>query len=491
MDYNCKAIHETIIRDILDVVDTVKDASDNGENFAGISNKKSFKSISSATSNLTLVFPVITTTSLNIENASMISKAIERKAVSMLQMLFSAMCISDTDDGVEFIKQFHNNLKIDDTLTVDSFIDAMDKLVVSKESALMVANKEQYDRIKEDMRNINFVLPNSISESGLNSYYTTSGIMGETVIKEANDRGFVNTGVNNFIDSLSYGSKDTPSTRPTNYTPNVTNVDNTNHNYAGDTNIRNNITPPNITINNPAPSSNRDTSTSLKDKVDYFKNQLIPNDVKKSNELVPTTMIVNFISNAGAKPINTQIVIGVKAKIYPVDSMDIINRLVIKHKDKNTLMQFVRSTTREISFVRDFILAIDKAKVDALSQSNKGSSSKLWKILERRAVKSKVRRGIGHINDASAISTLTITQEEVEYMKKVYNLDIEKPAIIRPIMESLNFMCVVIVDETTEVAKFIFDTGNDIYEHLSFRNLERESSSNDYKKIVSLMSKMR
>ena len=39
-----------------------------------------------------------------------------------------------------------------------------------------------------------------------------------------------------------------------------------------------------------------------------------------------------------------------------------------------------------------------------------------------------------------------------------------------------------IVDETMETAKFIFDTGKDIYETMSFTLLERETSDNGYKR---------
>ncbi len=122
------------------------------------------------------------------------------------------------------------------------------------------------------------------------------------------------------------------------------------------------------------------------------------------------------------------------------------NRIVIKNQDRNGLLKLIKATTREISFVRDFLLAIDKAKIDALSHSNRGSSSKMWKILERRALKSKIRRTLGQINDASAISTIVISQEEVEFLKKTENIDIENPNVIRPIMESYNLMGVCIVD---------------------------------------------
>ena len=439
-------IHETVIRDVLDVIDGVRDV----DGFLpGISNRsRSFKSIASASSNLTLVFPVMMERNVNIDNASMTTKAIERKAVSMLQMLFSALSISDSDNGMDYIKNFHTNMKIDDEITVDSFIDAMDKFVISKESGIRVTDAVIYERAKADLRNINYFLPDSISPHGLNTFkVNTNGYYRESVINEA-----PNTTVD--VDGMHINVKNS-------------NVYNTGRGGNGG-------------------------GSSMKDKTDFHKNQLLDNDVKKSNELVPTTMIVNFVSTGQTgEPVDTQIIIGIKAKMYPIDTIDIMNRITLKHKDKNGLLKFIKSSTREISFVRDFLFAIDKAKLDALSQSKRGSSSKIWKILERMALKSKVRRGLGQVNDASAITTLVVSQELVEDLRKNENIDIEKPGIIRPIMESYNFMCVVIIDEAGEVAKFIFDTGDDIYENLSFRSLERESANNDYKRIVNLMSKMR
>jgi hypothetical protein len=58
-------------------------------------------------------------------------------------------------------------------------------------------------------------------------------------------------------------------------------------------------------------------------------------------------------------------------------------------------------------------------------------------------------------------------------------------------MESYNLMCFVIVDEVNEYAKFLFDTGEDSFETLSFSSLERESSDSTYKKVVNLMTKMK
>ena len=87
-----RVIHETILKDIVDVLSDVKDID---EIQFELGKSKSIKSIADATSNLTLVFPVVVSTDMDITSAMMISKAIERKCVAMLQMLLSAFQITD------------------------------------------------------------------------------------------------------------------------------------------------------------------------------------------------------------------------------------------------------------------------------------------------------------------------------------------------------------------------------------------------------------
>lgn len=448
---DCTIVHETVIRDIIDVISGVKDS----EEIQGIMNRdKSFKSISSASSNLILTFPVRVSRTVNIDNASMVTKAIERKATSLLQMLFAAINITDSKDVFEYLNKFHTNMKFDGDMTVDSFIDTLDKYVISNES--VIRDRDMYEVAKKDLKNLNYYLPESISENSINEFrvYPRSLYGGTMIVNEAKgNNGYKKTPdkievtVNNKIGTLNTGGSSRDLTDA------------------------------------------KDVANTMKLRNEILKNQLLDTDVKKANELVPTMMVVNFISVDDYQT-PAQAIIGVKAKMYPVDSEDILTRLTLKHDDNNGLLKFIRATTREISFTRDFMFAIDKAKLDALSQSNRGSSSKFWKLLERRALKSKIRRTLGQINDASAITTLVLSQEEVDYLNKTQNINIENPKVIRPIMESYNFMGVCVVDEVLEAVKFIDDTGDDVYETLSFTHLERENTSNDYKKIINLMSKV-
>jgi hypothetical protein len=118
-----------------------------------------------------------------------------------------------------------------------------------------------------------------------------------------------------------------------------------------------------------------------------------------------------------------------------------VNRVILKNEDRRGLLNFIRATTREISFFKDFLFAVKRAKIDAVSKSGKGSNSKIWKILELRADKSKLNRAAGRANvDCAAITSLIITKEEVELIKKSHRIDLTKPGTLVAIMRGYNFM---------------------------------------------------
>lgn len=443
-------IHETVLRDIIDITSDLKDV-DVIKRFDG--RRKSMKSIAAASANLTLVFPVICSRAINIHDASMVAKAIERKATTMLQLLFAARQTHNSSDVYDYLKKFHTNLRIDNNITVDGMMELMDKLVTeSTGTDYILSEMEIKEMFRKDSKNLNSYLEENINEKSILNYsIIPAGRYGRTTIIENDNQ--VNITKSSELNNIQQSNSNRP--------------------ISGE--------------------KKSDKVSVAKNHTDIFKNSLLSSDIKKANELVPTTLVVNVtLLDKEGKPSDVPItfIVGVKAKLYPVDSLDIMERLVAKNKDTNTLTKFIRATTREISFFKDFLFAIDQAKIDALSQSRRGSSSKMWKILERRAKKSKFKRNVGMENDAMAITTLVITQEEVEFIKKENNIDLENPAVIRPIMEAYNLMGFCILDETNEVAKFIFDTGEDLYEEMSYYSLERETQDGGYKKAINLMAKL-
>ena len=443
---NCRAIHETILKDIIDLYDNAKKIKDEFDTNGNILPKgkgplAGSSSLAKANSNLTLVFPVICSRGISIEAASMISKAVEKNCVTMLQRLFASWQIADDSvkDLQDYIGKFHTNISsgvasMDDVFElVDRFSESgyTDKSIRSGiEKSILESNA----MIRQDLRNLDFYLPTPINENPLTVFSIKEGAAStlfalKKVEKTAKDE-----------------------------------------------------------------KNNQNEWANRKNSADYFKNQVLDTDYKKANELMPTSMVVNFkikdSKTGGALDYNSA-VIGVKAKLYPISSEDVVKHVASKSADKNWITNFFRATTREISFMKDFVLALDKAKIDAMSLSTrKNTSDKMWKVLERRATNSRLKKAMRQNNNSAAITTLCISQEEVEYMRKYNHIDIERISTVLGLFDSYNLMCICIVDESLEVAKFIFDEHEPMWETISFTHLERESSDNTYKRVVNLMTKI-
>lgn len=211
--------------------------------------------------------------------------------------------------------------------------------------------------------------------------------------------------------------------------------------------------------------------------------------IDKANQQMPLMMKVNFISKATGRPITTSAYLGIKCKLFDVAGLDIIQRIVSKNSSAISLFNFIRATSQEIGFWRDFVFALSKAKVDAISNARNGSSSKMWKALEQRAAKSKLNQFFRQKNDATAITSLLVTTDEVEELKKNNDIDLSRSNVARKIMSDYNLLCIGIVDETTESVALIFDTGDDEYELVRFKSLKKDKDM-DAKQIVNLLTKM-
>lgn len=217
---------------------------------------------------------------------------------------------------------------------------------------------------------------------------------------------------------------------------------------------------------------------------------IVPGDIKKANELMPTMMIINFVTKDDSGNIvkTTPAVVGVKAKIQYVSQEDMINRLASKNSDKNGLFNFIRATTREISFFKDFLFALDKAKLDTLG-IRKGSTSSIWRILERRASKSRYNTALGKNNDAAAITSVIISRDSAEVLYKDYDLRLT-PNTTLDIMNGYNLLAFFIADDIKQRVDFIYDDYSHQYETLSYSAIEREDNG-DYKKIINLLAAKR
>ena len=512
MSYN--TIHETAVQDVIDVMKDGITTFDGKLNPSGAAKSLSrASSLSKATSGLTLIFPTLVDSSIPIETASIITKAVERKAVSLLQIAFSAYNISNTKDAVEYIRSFHTNIK--GKMTMDDFIDVMDSF--SEQVQIPREDRRKYDAVMEDLKHLcNYHLGEDISESSVNDYKVAIRGITPVVVKEDRNSPFTGKGAKINPMDIDMSAPDTTGIHysdderkdiDTNLKLRKDQRDTDKYNdekeqhrkdnefrqrqYDDDMNQRRRDN-----ARNDKTDSRLDTRNDVqnaKDSIEMIQKQLLPTDVKKANEMIPSMLVVNFITldKDTQSQISRQVVIGVKAKMIAVDPTDVANKIVTKHTDSNVLLKFIKASTREISFAKDFLFAIDNAKLNAIANSKKGSNTyRILKVLERRALKGKVRKALKVNNAYKAISTLVISSETAEGLMRYNNIDVMNAGVIRKLMEDLNLMMFIVADETEESVSIIMDTGDDNYETLSYTHLDREAADGSYKKAINLMAKV-
>lgn len=432
-DVNYKCYHESVVKDIVDVLTSLKDFDEVKflQNSDNIGSKRSFRSISTASKDLILTFPCMVSDNVSPNVAMSAAKSMEKKFASMLHMLFTAICVNNNEDVYDFVKKFHSNMNSFNG-TAEDYAESLDRIADSMNESYKISGMVDLDVMDVVLRSLKESLAGYLPEdvkdgpSVDNATFITGTYGGKKVITEA----------------------------------------------------------PDIT------KAAADVSTVLKNKYEAHNKAFLNVEYKKANELMPTMLIVNFSkeNTDGSSFVNTAI-IGVKCKLVPIDSQDIYNRLTSKVSDRSVFFNLIRATTSDIAFFRDFIFAIDKAKIDAISYGVQGASNKMWKVLERRAIKSKFRRGLKMSNDATAITSLVLSENDVSYMKENYSIDIMNVSIARKLLDAYNFIAIVIMNEALEIAYFLFDTGDDNYEKITFSGLEKESADSNYKQIINLLTK--
>ena len=422
--------------DIATLVKDVKTAADDGLLDNNVLNKykargKQYSSIASRASEGTLQFPVLISSSIDIETAQNISKALERNYSTFAQIAFSH---APTDNwnrnwtASDYIKNFHQNMGVktnrnDIANAINSIMDSYnvyedDKIVVfsatyeSATTKLKASNTEQLFDVMEHVRH-----------DILNNKY----IPKTEVIY--------------------------------NFKNNELNQKYNNHSVVSE--------------------SNKYNSDTLN------KDMLKDNDVKKSNELVSTTLHVRIrlVNDQNDDMGVVDFIVGIKCILHPVKSNDMVTNVVNACRNDNKVFNFLRWTTGEISFFRDFLLNVKEIKTDVTNY--KTGSSPWWLALKRR-------KSLANLKDTAFIgkkilpnATIVISAEEVEFIKSEYGFDLYNPVFFSKIMNSYFLLGFVIVDSSSQVAHFLFEDQTN-FQTVTFSALEK-SSVNDERKFKEML----
>lgn len=538
MIHHNSAIQEGVLRDIVELLsDNVNGFVDPGDtdSFIGkLLNSRNtgnyFRSITKATSNLVLTFPMIVDNSVSIETASMVSKAVEKKIVLMLQMLFSAISVTNNKDAFDFVSKIHKNLTSDDVL---SYINKMDSIPYRESTTLDFdqINKDLVRLIKEDSsRELSYDLRpaleagkkriaggrvrvgeirNEWNGKGDEPRVSMSTKDYETLLKDADGVGFTADYYRGKRDELlkQNGKVIAQRDRYADYLKKAQKFNSADRKKILDMQkererliAQRDLNMKHLKRAQKLNSSERKRMLDLQKESDrrikeledriekqsfYVDTKIDQPEIKKANEMVPSIMVVRFRSGEHNEAVG-EAVIGVKVKLIYVNQADMIDRIILKSGDQNRLFEFLKATTGEISMFKDFMFALDRAKLDIFSKSAK--SSPIWKLLERRSNVSRANSFFNNNNGAgTAIATLLVSQDTMDILKKEHNFNQRNTSKLINIMTDYSAMGFIITNDVTEKVQMLFDDNDLSFETLSYSSLEREDK-NQYKKVINLLA---
>lgn len=406
-------ILKTILIDTRDIASALLKTQP--EDIINISKKmKSYDSLSKKAKEGILQFPVITSRSLDMETTSLVARALERQYSSFVQVVMSmnATTLMSDERGVsDFIRQFHQNTDA----------KKLDGLTNLKPGAMM--ESVEYDTEQFE----GYQIQSLVVES------TTGKILSEhraklTSVMESFREDILN---NKYIPTE-------PGVAPKKVIKGYNKV----------------LREANETVH----------AVLLKDS-----------DVKKANELVPTTLQLKLnIQDKTGKIVGTQeFIIGVKATLHAVSSEEMIANVGGMNRGK--MFNFIRWTTGEIEFVKDLLFNIDEIKTDVVNRSQ--GTSNWWMALKQRAKFANAKKKLLMKGQILPNATIVMSMEEVDHLKYEKGLDLMDLSNANKLMREFFLLGFVIVDNSSQICHFLFDGRHD-FESTSFSGLERENKGN-------------
>ena len=392
----------------------------------------SYSSSAKAASKLIAVYPLLTSRSISMSTAQLVSKYVEQQGCYFLQIILQAYNATEDENGIEYLNRFHQNLNIG-----GAGLDAMAK-AMSAYMDTIINNTDKY--YENESANIN--------EDGFEvSARDLREIMEMLQNRERFDTYDINlnpVSINDYMVSESMG------TYRVSIKPYIHEADNKDKEI-------------------------KDSSTV----------KLMDQNARKLNNGVPSLLLVRFYSKSSQQ--TTQFIIGVKSLVVPVNSGEILRRIVNDDKDGKHLVNLLRTVSGEKSIL-DLVLGISTINDDIDSIKTKGSRSEIWQMLKNRgeAAKEAVKRG--RMNAASAITTVVLSQDDCDMLFREENIDITNPKIAKHFMNTYNLMGIAICDDSIESMKYMSDNGNNMFEELAYSTLFRETED-QYKKIINLIDK--
>ena len=501
------------------------------------------QSIAKKSSAAILQFPVITSRSINVDTASSVVKALERQYATFVQMVIALNPVINWDehkDVADYVKTLHQNNPTPLDL-IESCINVYSDEALGLRMVTSL-NEGCNGQILQENRNQLICVEDYLNQNKLNDLYRPAQITLEKanasldyfILAEAKHRPKKNNGKASYKSFDEYAKAYNQIQQGNNPQPNaegphvsmqsggggvVNNPVASQQPNVNDSTVTNGKATAGKADRKPEPEpvrqeksaesreeaqararaeedKRRKEAAAAKLKLDIEKDNAInrartmvklsDNDIKKCNELVPTTLSVS-VQQIKGNSFGTMLnfILGIKGVMHPVNSEEMVSNLLDGYKSGNKFFNFLRWTSGEITFFKDLLFNVEGIKEDVVKKHSKGSH--WWTTLKRNRTLARVKNTFKK-NSILPNATIVCSMEEIMEIQDAYNVDLMEPRNVLKLMDRYFLLGFVIVDESQELCYFIFD-GEREFQALSFKGLERENNNkNDFKDIYKMIN---
>lgn len=504
-----------------DTVDTIVQIAKGLSNVATnkVANKSeySYSSIANAASKLIAVFPVLASRTVSFDTARMTSKYIEQISCQFFMFALQQANISNAKDGIEYLKQFHQNLNMGDDNTdaviaaMQSWIDAYTKGTQESTTFADALNNEVLSEAMVDP----FMMQSDDVKISASDMRELMHVMQESANIQFYDTKLNPLSIDDYVVREFAGGDYRVTVSPYILNEAKANKRKANNSYNENKEQHRHEEEMNKILNDRMKTYQKAQSERDKQDAENEKQQkedqkstsrdndwrdanrmhnntafLKDQDIKKMNDAVPSILIVKFYqknNNDAVSGVATEFLIGIKSKVVPITTAEILRRIMNDNKDGQKFLKFMRVITGELK-ASDVLLGLSRITDDVKSYKVKGARGDIWTLLQNRAVAAKEQVRSGKHNDFSAITTVLISQQDADELYREENFDINDPKNAIHFMQSYNLMGFAIADDSNEVLHLLLDNGSKNFEDISYRMLERETQDSTYKKLINLMA---
>jgi len=216
-------------------------------------------------------------------------------------------------------------------------------------------------------------------------------------------------------------------------------------------------------------------------------------EMEKLHRYPPTILDlqIQYQVNGEVLPSRSELALGIKAVAHIVPSLDLVTGLGNALQRDSFVLQFLRLTSGETSFLKDFVLNLGVAKARASSKTTSGT-----KVLEtlRRQSEWNDRRStwlmsmISRRGFVPPTTTVVVTSDEVDRIRSLYNVDFSKPSTAREMMRTHNLMGFMIVDEGIGLVR-VFEDGDDDFDRVPMSEIRQRGKDAGIKDLMTVLAK--